>query len=268
MRLAWLTDIHLNFLTPTDRRAFAATVAATGADGVVITGDIAEAASVEPALDELAEVVGRPVWFVLGNHDFYGGSVGGVRERARRLTGRHPWLRWLPACGPVRLGDRLALVGHDGWGDARLGRGAESPVELSDFFLIEDLVQRPARRTAVLRTLGDDAAAHLARDVADALRWARHVLVATHVPPFRDACWHEGRISDDDWLPFFTCAAAGDALRAAMAARPDAAMTVLCGHTHGAGEAMILANLRVWTGGADYGAPVVQRVIETEALGA
>jgi hypothetical protein len=24
----------------------------------------------------------------------------------------------------------------------------------------------------------------------------RHVVVLTHVPPFREACWHEGRISD------------------------------------------------------------------------
>lgn len=33
-------------------------------------------------------------------------------------------------------------------------------------------------------------------------------------------------------------------------------------HTHGSGEAQILPNLRVLTGGARYGAPVVQRVLE------
>jgi len=37
---------------------------------------------------------------------------------------------------------------------------------------------------------------------------------------------------------------------------------VLCGHTHGAGEAEILPNLRVLTAGARYGAPVVQRALE------
>jgi 3',5'-cyclic-AMP phosphodiesterase len=42
-------------------------------------------------------------------------------------------------------------------------------------------------------------------------------------------------------------------------ARP---VTALCGHTHGAGEAQILSNLRVSTcGGAVYGSPKVQRVI-------
>lgn len=39
-----------------------------------------------------------------------------------------------------------------------------------------------------------------------------------HVPPFREASWHQGRISDDDWLPHFTCKAVGDVLREAMVA--------------------------------------------------
>jgi hypothetical protein len=41
-------------------------------------------------------------------------------------------------------------------------------------------------------------------------------------------------------------------------------MTVLCGHTHGSGEAQVLPNLRVLTGGAVYGKPGVQRVLEVE----
>jgi hypothetical protein len=35
-------------------------------------------------------------------------------------------------------------------------------------------------------------------------------------------------------------------------------MTVLCGHTHGAGRAQLLPNLEVKTGGADYGWPNLQ----------
>jgi hypothetical protein len=41
-------------------------------------------------------------------------------------------------------------------------------------------------------------------------------------------------------------------------------MTVLCGHTHSSGEAQILPNLRVLTGGAVYGKPALQRVLEVE----
>jgi hypothetical protein len=86
-------------------------------------------------------------------------------------------------------------------------------------------------------------------------------LPPTHVPPFRESCWHEGQVSNDDWLPLFTCKAVGDVLVEAMAAAPDQKMTVLCGHAHGGGEAEILPNLRVLTGGARYGNPAVQQVI-------
>ena len=87
------------------------------------------------------------------------------------------------------------------------------------------------------------------------------MIALTHVPPFREACWHRGRISDDDWLPHFACRVVGEVLREAMAAHPECEMTVLCGHTHSAGEAQILPNLRVLTGGAEYGRPEVQRVL-------
>jgi Icc protein len=56
----------------------------------------------------------------------------------------------------------------------------------------------------------------------------------------------------------------GDVLAEAMAAHPDRNMTVLCGHTHGAGEAEMLPNLRVLTGGAVYGMPRIQRVLDVE----
>src|SRR5438874_8164912 len=98
-----------------------------------------------------------------------------------------------------------------------------------------------------MQELGDEASAYLRSVLPEALRRFRHVIVLTHVPPFREACWHQGRISTDDYLPHFTCKAAGDALREAMAAQPDRQMTVLCGHTHGEGEARILPNLRVLT---------------------
>jgi 3',5'-cyclic AMP phosphodiesterase CpdA len=262
VHIAWLTDVHLDFLDADGRQQLAADAALTDADGVLITGDIAQADSLAPILEELAAIVSRPVWFVLGNHDFYGGSITGVRTVARRLTGEHEWLRWLPACGVVALSDQTALIGVDGWGDARLGDVAGTTVELSDFHYIDELRGLPrSERVAMLRALGDQAAAELRVSLTAALATARHVVIATHVPPFRESCWHEGRVSDDDWLPYFTCDAVGAVLRAAMAARPDVAATVLCGHTHGGGVVDVLPNLRVLTGAAEYGLPVVQRVL-------
>jgi Icc protein len=45
---------------------------------------------------------------------------------------------------------------------------------------------------------------------------------------------------------------------------PERKMTVLCGHTHSSGVARILDNLVVLTGGAQYGKPALQQVLEVE----
>jgi 3',5'-cyclic AMP phosphodiesterase CpdA len=264
MKLAWLTDIHLNFLRPAALEAFLETLAGTVADAFVITGDIAEAHDVARHLNAIDNAVQRPVYFVLGNHDFYRGSIADVRNTVQQLCAMCPNLHWLPDAGGVPLTDESCLVGHDGWGDGRLGDYYGTDVLLNDFGLIgefDGFDEAKDKRLAKMHALGHESAAYLRAVLPGALARFRHVVVATHVPPFRESCWHEGQVSNDDWLPFFTCKAVGDVLAEAMAAAPDRTMTVLCGHTHGGGETEILPTLRVLTGGARYGNPVVQRVI-------
>jgi hypothetical protein len=165
----------------------------------------------------------------------------------------------------VPLTAATCLVGHDGWGDGRCGDYWGLRVALNDWRLIgEFLGLDDHERLKKLNELGDEAAAHFRSVLPSALAEFEHVVVLTHVPPFREACWHRGQISDDDWLPHFTCKAAGDVLRQAMAARPERRMTVLCGHTHSAGQARVLPNLEVLTGGAAYGEPAVQRILEVD----
>ncbi|MDG3006434.1 metallophosphoesterase family protein [Paludisphaera mucosa] len=262
-RLAWLTDIHLNFLRHAGLKAFFASL--PEADAFAITGDIGEAHDVAGHLRAFADRA--PVYFVLGNHDFYRGSIAGVRAEIRESCREVANLHWMPDAGVVPFTETTCLVGHDGWGDGRLGDYHRSDVMLNDFKLIEEFGgfwESKDERLAKLHALGDEAAAHFRAFLPDALSRFRHVIVLTHVPPFREACWHEGKVSDDNWLPFFSCKAVGDALVEAAAAAPDRQMSVLCGHTHGSGEAQILPNLRVLTGGAVYGKPRVQRVLEVE----
>jgi hypothetical protein len=162
----------------------------------------------------------------------------------------------------VELTESTCLIGHDAWGDGRIGDYAGSQVMMNDYRLIEELTGLDrATRLRKLNALGDEAADYLGCLLPDALARYRNVLTLLHVPPFKEACWHEGSISDDDWLPHFTCKAVGDLLRDTMQAQPDCQMIVLCGHTHGAGEARILPNLNVITGGAEYGSPSIQELL-------
>jgi 3',5'-cyclic AMP phosphodiesterase CpdA len=263
MRAAWATDVHLEFVEEEPYEEFLAALKDTGANCVLLTGDIGQADSTCDHLRRIADALDRPVYFVLGNHDFYGGSIAGVREATERCCEAPAHLHWLSSVGVVGFLPDTALIGHDGWADGRLGDYANSDVELNDYFVIDDFKGLDKRgRLDLLHRLGDEAAEYFRRVLPEALARYRRVVALTHVPPFREACWHEGRLSNGNWLPHFTCKAAGDAMAEVMRAHPDRELLVLCGHTHGAGEAQVLPNLRVLTGGATYGAPVVERVLE------
>ncbi len=131
-----------------------------------------------------------------------------------------------------------------------------SLVMMNDYRLIAEFARMSKEdRWPLLIAEAEAAAAHIRRVLPPALERFPHVVLVTHVPPFRDACWHQGAISDDEWLPHFTSKAMGDALLAIMRDHPTRRLTVLCGHTHGRGEARPAENMLVLTGGAEYGSP-------------
>jgi predicted MPP superfamily phosphohydrolase len=266
MKLSWATDIHLNFVSDEDVRKFRREIAAQSPKAVLLGGDIAEADSLEKYLLLLGGTLGVPIYFVLGNHDFYRGRISPVRDAMKQLTRKDPSrFGYLPAAGVIALTEKTALVGVDGWGDARIGSYNNSPVELNDWVHIDDLrfLDKPTR-LGKLRALGDESADQLRKLLDEALRKFSRVVVLTHVPPFKETCWHDGKLSDDDWLPWFTCRAVGDVLAAAAERNSDKRIDVYCGHTHGGGTAQIRPNLAVHTGAAEYGKPMTQNVIEVQ----
>ncbi len=68
-RLAWLTDLHLNFETQGHVKRPCRSVVESGADAVLLTGDIGEAHDVEGHLEALDAGLGLPIHIVLGKHD-------------------------------------------------------------------------------------------------------------------------------------------------------------------------------------------------------
>jgi Icc protein len=261
-RLAWATDIHLEFCDEAGIDAFVQAVKVAAPDGLVLTGDIGQAPSVARFLKVLERGTSCPIYFVLGNHDFYKGSIAAVRAELQD-TPNADRLRWLRTSDAISLTARTALVGVDGWADGRFGDYANSDVMLNDFILIRELSGISAEeRLARMQRMADEDAGTLDRQLRSALPAHERVIVATHVPPFAAAAWHEGRQSDDNWLPHFSCKAVGDVLLASAERHQDREILVLCGHTHGGGTILPLPNLRVITGPAEYGAPGLQAVFD------
>jgi len=263
--ITWLTDLHLEFLSSSKLQTFCHELAELNTHSLLIGGDTGLAINFTEFLGKIVQAVQCPVYFVLGNHDFYHGAIQEVRSKAAQISQLAPLLRWLPLQRVVKLTEKTCLIGHGSWADGRLGNGSTSDVELSDYFMIEDLTGLSTQqRFKKLGDLGNEAAQYFSEVLPEACTQFENIILLTHVPPFRDACWHQGEISDDDYLPHFACKAAGDVLKDVMSRNPENQLTVLCGHTHSPGLAKILPNLMVKTGGATYGNPCIQELIVVE----
>jgi Icc-related predicted phosphoesterase len=112
MKLAWATDIHLNFCSRRRAQKFLRKLADAGADAILLGGDIAEAPELEDWLAAIESAISAPAYFVLGNHDYYGAEVAALESLMQRRVSRG--LSWLPAAGVIPLTRRTALVGSGG----------------------------------------------------------------------------------------------------------------------------------------------------------
>ncbi|HEV2125047.1 MAG TPA: metallophosphoesterase [Chloroflexota bacterium] len=276
MRVTWLSDLHLDFLDERKRRRFADQVATQAADAVVISGDIADGWSVIPMLTLLATRSERPVYFVLGNHDFYHRGIDAVRTAVRsevRAAVRGTSLVYLPDAEVVQLGPGLALVGHDGWADGRNGAYTGSAFQPNDFVHIHDFqvfaggYGREAQRLRLMQQLADEAAAHFARVLPCAAEANAQVIAVTHVPPFAGASHYRGQPSDPEMLPFYSNRCVGDVMREVMARHPACQLTVLAGHTHATTRFTAASNVQVRTAPATYGRPRVAKMLIADAQG-
>jgi predicted phosphodiesterase len=268
MRATWLTDLHLNFIKVPRMMKLCDELRAEKPDVLFVTGDTGEADNVFQHLEQLRMALKVPLYYVLGNHDFYGADIETVREVARERAHTGEWAKWLPALDPIRLTDHVVLVGVDGWGDAGCGDPEGFKVKLNDWKYIQDLHAvyhlGSTIRLETLRVLGRQEAEALRTKLAK-VGPCKKLVVLTHVPPFPEACVYGGKMSDRDWLPWFTCVEVGKVL-AEYAGSTEAEILVLCGHTHGAGIYQQNFNLEVRTGGwpvgvKDYGNPIVQGTI-------
>ena len=263
---AWATDIHLDYLHEDSRLLqFASQLVAQNPEGILITGDISVSARLVYQLSVIESVVKRPVYFVLGNHDYWGSSVDEVRKRMHELSNMSQFLRYMPTMPYYPLTSSTALVGHDGWYDAMFGDWQGSSFTMVDWRAIHDFRQVDGNKATIVtlaRKLAHAGVLHVQDGIKKATRYHRNIIVLTHYPPFKESHVHDGRPGDDGAHPWFTSKMMGDMLLAASKAFPKHSFTVLAGHTHGKWEGVVTNNLRVMVGGADYDRPTVQGLVE------
>jgi predicted phosphohydrolase len=258
MKLAWSSDIHLNFLGADGKKEFYQRL--EGADAVLITGDIAEAPSLERILGDMP----IPVYFVAGNHDYYMGGIKECRKKMKKFDCAH----YLPKNWGVKLNDHTALVGQDGWGDGRNGDYENSRLTMSDWLYIKELKKAYLKGSdellTALQEVADGDAERLAKSVLKALSYKRmkRVIIATHVPPFEEVCLNAGQKSTPGGLCFFSSQILGKTLLPIIESYPKVDFLWLCGHTHSRVRIQKRSNLTVKVAEADYYLPKVEDILE------
>jgi len=260
-RLAWLTDIHLDHLKPRlqVRQAFAEMVA-TDSDCCAISGDISTWHDAR-LLGDFAKYYGKPVYFVLGNHDIWGGGFLTAKTQILTLQKEYANLHWLTWMTPVQIAPGVEICGVDGWYDAEFGSWRDSSFEMVDWNAIYDFWgMRKLDVVMKSRERARDQAA--LADIQLEQTTSKKVFFVTHVPPYEQAACHLGQPSSRISVPWYTNKILGLVLDKWAKANPDSELVTLCGHTHSAAEYQRADNHLVLAGAAEYGAPTIQKVFE------
>lgn len=277
-KFAWCTDIHLDHLhDDASLISFAEGLVATDPASILITGDISTAKNLVYHLSAIERVVQRPVFFVLGNHDYWGGDIDTVRKEMKDVCNMSQFLKYLPLSPYTPVSPTTAIVGHDGWYDAYYGDADKSQFVMNDWALIRDYVQFSgggqfmninrgvADKAGVIsfsRKLAKQGVDHIAAGIKAAVRSYKNIVVLTHYPPFAETHMYQGKIGDVNSQPWYTSRQMGDMLLAAAKAYPNVHFNVLAGHTHGRYDGRILPNLEVHVADAAYGSPGLSGLID------
>lgn len=263
MKLAWLSDIHVDFLSDSQLQELFSEVKSYSLDAILITGDISDSRRLENDL-QILKSLSIPIFFVLGNHDYYYSRVYPVKKKIETLAKNSENLVYLSDGKTVELIPSTLLVGQDGWADGRYDSFKRSLIELNDYYYIKSFEGLPKQeRIKVLQSIADKEARKLQNTLRLAvIRHPKRIVVATHVPPFRELCLDRSGKIDPQYVPHFSSKATGDVLLDIANENPDIEFLCLCGHTHTETQKQILQNLEVRAAYAKRGTVHVQEIIE------
>lgn len=262
MKLGFATDIHLDAIRKFDQKGYPDQRAvgerlAGDHDALVITGDISTGEKFKDHFGAFCEGAQIPVYFVLGNHDFWDAPESDVRAMAATFPG------CLDRGEVVELNPRVALVGRSGWYDTLSGHPTESRIEVNDWVRASRLIGPYSSRVPHLlhkacQRWSEEEAAKAVPVLEEAAKGYQEVFFGTHFPCFRSACFApDGTLDSGErgWWPWSINTTMGHAIREVTDRYPNTDFTVLTGHTHGGGKAQITPNLRCIAGRAQHGYP-------------
>ena len=109
MKIIWITDPHLNFVDSAKLDDFCYKITSLNPNVVFLGGDIADSASLVDKILTLEKKIQCPIYFVLGNHDYYHSSISSVREQVQKISNSSSYLQYLTDTDIVKLTSNTCL---------------------------------------------------------------------------------------------------------------------------------------------------------------
>jgi predicted phosphohydrolase len=247
----WITDVHL---LPFSRRKMLNIILDQKPARVFLTGDISNCAqTLYGDLAFLGQRIGRPLLFVLGNHDYHASDIKSVHREVRRLCKQYKNLIWMDEAGIVPLNEETCVLGHGGWYDARIGNPGYLKYTF-DWMLIKDFRELPTmkKRIELFRELAKESAKVLCTRVEEAVETYKSIFLLTHEPPFKEGNRANSWISEKFYEPYNTNYILGKELEKLMENHKKRYLTILSGHVHQSATLHIARNIECRIGRGSY----------------
>ncbi len=231
MKMAWLTDLHLDQAEKDKRERFLLELRKAEFDFAVITGDISSPVFLGRDLLALGTACEpRRVFFVLGNHDTQQPQREATMPSVIALCRSQRNLRPVWKQEVIPLTANAALIGHHG--------------------------------SVCSEGQGGAASCHFRTVLPRALSRFRQVWLITHVPPFVQAVRFSGQPVWGKKLDRFVNRSSGGVIAGIARQFPGRKVSVLSGHTHHGRSTRISAAVDITVGSARPGYPQIQKIIE------
>ena len=267
--IAWATDTHFELANDKQFKKFIES--SEECDALLITGDIAQATSWQHYIYKVAKKLApKPVFFILGNHDIYYSDL--FTEHDKLLSINIDNLHPLTVMPPYIIGDNIAIIGHQNWWDGGYSEQYSNLIDrtfmFQDYYLIENLKDliTPKERFNRLKEMSEAATSLILEKLKTAFDKVDNVILAVHVPPFKENCTHFGLAMTSNFLSHFSSKILGDALFFLMRNIPHKKLLVLSGHTHEETTYSPLPNLVSKTNKANLLKPRAHKILKLKDL--
>lgn len=181
LKILWLTDTHVDKISAENYQELLDFIIASKADGMWLTGDIGDPPRNIEFLKALFERYKKPVFFVLGNHDFYKYKIADMRFKMTQLVKSYPLANYLSET-PGLDSDGHLMVGMDCF--ANTGQDIIQQMTWDSDHILDLDALNESHLTAQLNALAEKDAKRLLKKCQQQIHThIKKVSILTHVPP-------------------------------------------------------------------------------------